>query len=163
MIGLGKLLSISMVALLRSKNDGATGLLLPSSSSNSFYISIHSYIASAVLLSPSTFLDRRVFGCANRHDTKHTPFLLPRRLYLSRVCIHIKYINLIRAIERNETEWESLSRSLVRFLCPSEYNLSPTLGGVSKPFLDIIIIFPSYWMHGTTNGCELAQVTTKNV
>jgi hypothetical protein len=44
--------------------------------------SLYPFIISLLLLSPgSTFLDRRVFGCANRHRYyKHTIFLLPRNV-----------------------------------------------------------------------------------
>ncbi len=94
LIGLGKLLSISIVALLRGKKTMAQ-LIYP------FIISLLLYYPQDLLFWIDVWT--------------HHPFFFHVACIICPVCVytyvHIKYIHLICAIEWNETEWESLSFS----------------------------------------------------
>ncbi len=121
------------------------------------YLSASIYPIIPVII-PSTFLCVRM--CANRHDAN---IRIPLRVsvHVLYSAVYTLYINLIRAIHWNRMRLSlSLSLSLsVRFLYSSTFFPNPS--GCIKAILRYYIIPPPYWIHGTTNGCELAQVTTK--
>ena len=102
------------------------------------YLSASIYPIIPVII-PSTFLCVRM--CANRHDAN---IRIPLRVsvHVLYSAVYTLYINLIRAIHWNRMR---LSLSLSLSLSPSAFcilaQFSPTLRGVSKPFLDIIL-FP---------------------
>jgi hypothetical protein len=97
LIGLGKLLSISIVALLRGKKTMAQ-LIYP-------------FIISLLLYYPQDLLFWIDVCYYQTHTTLSSSTSLVSSVPCVCVYVHIKYIHLIRAIEWNETEWESLSFS----------------------------------------------------